>query len=201
MDLSDADRIAAIESGGNYLTLGPVVRNGDRAYGKYQVMGANIGPWTLQALGHSLTPEEFLHDPAAQDAVFNTIFGNYKAKYGPGGAARAWFAGEGGMNNPNAKDVLGTTVADYERKFNGQGGAPVAPAATPAVASVVPQRANVGDIATAFTGQFSPPALTFQSSPPLIPPGTAVAESFVDPAFEPRWAQRRRTQNPTNRSV
>lgn len=120
-----ADAIASIESGGNYRTIGPQTRGGDRAFGKYQVMGANVGPWTKEILGKELSPREFLLDQSAQDAVFNAKFGAYSDKYGPEGAARAWFAGEGGMNDPNRRDILGTSVADYSKKFTaamGSGG-------------------------------------------------------------------------------
>jgi hypothetical protein len=110
--------ISSIESGGNYQAVGPQTGKG-RALGKYQVMDFNVGPWTQEALGRQMNPQEFLSSPDAQEAVFNHKFGGYVNKYGPEGAARAWFAGEGGMDNPNAKDILGTTVADYARKFNG----------------------------------------------------------------------------------
>lgn len=113
-----ASAIAGIESGGKYDVLGPVTKTGDRAYGKYQVMGANIPEWTRTHLGQPMTPEQFLASPEAQDAVFKGQFGQYTQKYGPEGAARAWFAGEGGMNNPNARDQLGTTVQAYADKFN-----------------------------------------------------------------------------------
>ena len=116
--------IAGIESGGAYDKLGPVVKSGDRAYGKYQVMGNNIPEWTTQVLGKPMTPAEFLANPDAQEAVFKAKFGDYAQKYGPEGAAKAWFAGEKGMNNPNAKDVLGTTVAGYADKFNRALGGP-----------------------------------------------------------------------------
>lgn len=116
--------IAGIESGGAYDKLGPVVKSGDRAYGKYQVMGNNIPEWTTQVLGKPMTPAEFLANPDAQEAVFKSKFGDYVQKYGPEGAAKAWFAGEKGMNNPNAKDVLGTTVAGYADKFNRALGGP-----------------------------------------------------------------------------
>jgi hypothetical protein len=106
------------ESSGNYKAVGPVIpKTGDQAWGKYQVMGANVPVWTQKHLGRQLTPEEFLADPQAQEAVFKGEFGEYVKKYGPEGASRAWFAGEKNMNNPNAKDVLGTTVAGYSRKF------------------------------------------------------------------------------------
>jgi hypothetical protein len=112
-----AGAISSIESGGKYDLLGPLTKSGDRAYGKYQIMGANVPQWTKDVFGYAMTPDQFLADPAAQDAVFNSKFGSYVDKYGPTGAAKAWFAGEGGMNNPNATDILGTSVADYARRF------------------------------------------------------------------------------------
>lgn len=113
------NRIAGIESGGRYDIVGPQTSSGDHAYGKYQVMGANIPDWTEQALGVRMTPQQFLQNEAAQDATFNHKFGDYASKYGPTGAAKAWFAGEGGMNNPDARDALGTSVSDYAARFNG----------------------------------------------------------------------------------
>jgi len=113
-----ANAIASIESGGRYDAQGPVTRTGDRAFGKYQVMGKNIGPWTQEVLGRAMTPQEFLSSPEAQDKVFQAKFGQYSQKYGPNGAARAWFAGEGGMNDPNRRDINGTSVADYGNRFD-----------------------------------------------------------------------------------
>jgi hypothetical protein len=121
--------IAGIESGGKYDAVGPMT-GGDRAYGKYQVMGANVPTWTQEVLGRPMTPQEFLANPQAQDAVFKAKFGQYAQKYGPEGAARAWFAGEGGMNNPNAADVNGMTVSRYGQKFAQAGG--FTPTNTPA---------------------------------------------------------------------
>ncbi len=119
-DLASArERISKMESGHNYRALGPNT-GGDRAYGRYQVMGANVPSWTKAALGKEMTPDEFLANDQAQDAVFNHRFGGYMKKYGSAGASRAWFAGEGGMNNRGAKDVLGTSVDDYERRFAGR---------------------------------------------------------------------------------
>lgn len=111
-----ASAISSIESGGNYRAVGPQTGKG-RAVGRYQVMDFNIGPWTEEVLGQRMTPMQFLANPKAQDAVFNAKFGGYVDKYGPEGASRAWFAGEGGMNDPNRRDVLGTSVSDYSRKF------------------------------------------------------------------------------------
>jgi hypothetical protein len=109
------DAISAIESGGRYDALGPVTKLGDRAFGKYQVMGSNVGPWTQQVLGRALTPQEFLAAPEVQDQVFDSIFGGYAAKHGPAGAASMWFTGR--PHAPNARDVLGTTGQQYVEKF------------------------------------------------------------------------------------
>jgi hypothetical protein len=129
-----ASRIAGIESGGKYDAVGPVAnQQGHRAYGKFQVLEPNIGPWTLEVLGKAMTPQEFIQNPQAQEAVFKAKFGQMVQKHGSQeAAAREWFAGPGGMNNPNARDVNGMTVQGYSNKFTGgqpqvaQGGNPQA---------------------------------------------------------------------------
>lgn len=125
--------IAGIESqgqpNGGYGAVGPVAnQQGNRAYGKYQVLDSNIPTWTKEVLGQEMTPQQFLQSPQAQDAVFKTKFGQYTQQYGsPEAAARAWFAGPGGMNNPNAQDVNGMTVGQYGQKFSATvGGQPAA---------------------------------------------------------------------------
>ncbi|MDX1045469.1 tail length tape measure protein [Sinorhizobium medicae] len=116
-----AKAIQAIESGGNYGALGPVTRNGDRAYGAYQVMGNNIGPWSEAALGRRLSASEFLGDKSAQDAIFNHRFGGYADKFGASGAAQAWFGGPGSVGRGGmGADILGTTGNSYVAKFNTQ---------------------------------------------------------------------------------
>lgn len=118
---SYAKAIQAIESGGNYGALGPITRNGDRAYGAYQVMGNNIPSWSKAALGRSMTPDQFLGDKAAQDAVFSHRFGGYADKFGASGAAQAWFGGPGSVGKGGAgADILGTTGSAYVNKFNTQ---------------------------------------------------------------------------------
>lgn len=116
-----AKAIQAIESSGNYGALGPVTRNGDRAYGAYQVMGNNIGPWSEAALGRRLSASEFLGDRSAQDAIFNHRFGGYAQKFGASGAAQAWFGGPGSVGKGGmGADILGTTGNSYVAKFNTQ---------------------------------------------------------------------------------
>ena len=115
-----ATAIKNIESSGNYSALGPVLASGDRAYGAYQVMGANIPSWTKSALGTSLNPQQFLASNEAQDAVFSKIFGGYANKFGATGAAQAWFGGPGSVGKGNVSDILGTTGSGYAEKFNAQ---------------------------------------------------------------------------------
>jgi hypothetical protein len=126
-----ANAIASIESAGSgdYAALGPVTKKGNRAYGRYQVMDFNIGPWTEKHLGRRLTPEEFLASPEAQDRVFAGEFGSYVQKYGnPQDAASAWFTGRPLAEGGNRSDILGTTGNVYVDKFNralGMGGSPM----------------------------------------------------------------------------
>lgn len=47
---------------------GPPV-NGDRAHGRYGVMGAQVPSYTKEVLGAEMTPDAFLANPQAQDAV------------------------------------------------------------------------------------------------------------------------------------
>jgi hypothetical protein len=116
---SYANAIKSIESGGNYGALGPLTRTGDRAYGAYQVMGANIPSWTKGATGSSLSPSEFLGSKGAQDAVFEKYFGASVSKYGnPQDAASVWFTGRPLAQGAGAADVLGTTGSGYVDKFN-----------------------------------------------------------------------------------
>lgn len=90
--------LAQMESGHNYNAVGPIVSSGhhagERAYGKYQVMEGNIGPWTEEHYGQSLSTAEFLGNTYAQEAVFaGEIYKSLK-KYGSfEDAISVWFTG------------------------------------------------------------------------------------------------------------
>jgi hypothetical protein len=135
-DYSNA--IGSVESSGRYDRTGPwtTYRDGtqDRPYGKHQVMGKNVGPWTQQALGYSMTPEQFLGDKDAQETVFKHIYGGYLTKYGnPDDATSAWFSGRPLAQAANSRDVLGTTGSGYVTKVNaalGRGGDDASPMTT-----------------------------------------------------------------------
>jgi len=200
----DMDRakqaIAGIESGGRYDALGPVTNRGDRAFGKYQVMGANIPSWTKEALGSSMTPAEFLASPEAQERVFETQFGKSVAKYGnPADAASVWFSGRPLAKAGNASDVLGTTVPQYAQKFMAayEGGANTpAMMRAPGFASSSGIPANVGlPVAPVLNALAGPQpaqqgnALAMQAAPmtqlqaaPIAAPQPAPALSAFDSA-------------------
>lgn len=104
-----APAVAQKESGGNYNAQGPVVKSGrykgDRAYGKYQVMGLNVPEWTKKYYGTRLTPQEFLKNHDAQEAVFNGHFGSLMAKYGTvEDAVSAWHSG-GSLKEARARNA------------------------------------------------------------------------------------------------
>lgn len=110
--------IAGVESAGSggYSALGPVMaKSGDRAYGKYQVMGNNIPSWTKQALGYSMTPQQFLASPDAQEKVFEDQSNRNYAKYGNwDDVAAVWFSGKP-LSGNTASDGS-NTVPEYVKK-------------------------------------------------------------------------------------
>ena len=119
--------LGSIESGNDYSALGPRTENGARAYGRYQVMDFNIPVWTKEVLGTPMTPEQFLRDRQAQDAVAGAKFGQYVEQYGnPYDAASMWFSGRPMAQAGNASDVTGTSVPQYVGKFANALGMPIA---------------------------------------------------------------------------
>jgi hypothetical protein len=90
--------ISEQESGGRYSAVGPSVQGGHHAYGKYQVMDYNIPSWTKKYYGKSLTPQQYLNNPKAQEAVARGVLQGYFNKYGAKGAAAMWYSGQ---SNPN----------------------------------------------------------------------------------------------------
>ena len=123
-DLSAArEALAAVESrgSGDYAAIGPVVEKGmykgQRAYGRYQVMEGNIGPWTREVFGKAMTVDEFMADPKAQDAVVEHQLKKSYNKYGNfDDAASVWFSGLPVSKAGNRSDNF-TTVPEYVKKF------------------------------------------------------------------------------------
>lgn len=99
------------ESGGDY----SVVNSGSGALGAYQVMPENLPSWTKQALGYTLTPQQYLNNPAAQDAVAQVILGGYYQQYGASGAAAMWYSGQpdptAGYGNPPVSSYVDQVVS------------------------------------------------------------------------------------------
>lgn len=92
---------------------------GDRALGKYQVMGKNIRPWTKQYLGREISPEEYLASPQIQEELASARMGELLKQYGnPEDVASVWFTGR-----PLAKaggaptDDTGTSNSEYQKIF------------------------------------------------------------------------------------
>jgi len=110
--------IRQVESGGNYSVVNSV-----GAVGAYQVMKSNIPSWTKQALGYSMTWQQFRDSPAAQDKVADKILGGFFNKYGAEGAASMWFSGQPNPNS-SASDG-GNTVRQYvDKVMSASGGQP-----------------------------------------------------------------------------
>jgi hypothetical protein len=127
--------IAGIESKGQanpYAALGPRTGSGDQAYGKYQVMGANVPAWTKEFAGREMTPLQFLSDPQAQEAVFKGQFGKYLQQTGnPQDAASMWFTGQPLAQGANRADVNGMTGQRYVNQFTQNLGPQGAPQGAP----------------------------------------------------------------------
>lgn len=133
--------IANNESGGNYATLGPVTKRGDRALGKYGIMRSNLQAWGRETIGREVTPEEFLASPDIQDKIFNRQFGGLLKANSPQDAASIWLTGRTLANGgAGARDQLGTSGAAYADKFMaGLGKMPNFTGAAPAMAAGSPK--------------------------------------------------------------
>lgn len=129
-----------------YSYIGEQSRSGDYEYGKYRVMGARIPVWTRKFLGVEMTPQEFLADPKAQEQVARGKGSEYISRFGPVGAAAAWYAGVSGMNDQSRPDLM-AHVADYKQRF-------MAPIVTrdQVAASVDPENARPFQVASLGDG-------------------------------------------------
>ena len=86
--------IAGQESGGNY----SAVNSRTGASGRFQIMPANVGPWSQKYLGRTVSLAEFRGNPAIQDQLARAVLQDYYNRYGVRGAAAAWYSG-----NPNSQ--------------------------------------------------------------------------------------------------
>lgn len=118
-----AEAIGQFESGGNYSARGPVVTSGmykgEQAAGKYQIMPGNIPQWSKEALGYSVSLDEFLSSPELQDKIAQYKIGKLMNQYGNiEDVASVWFSGRPLAKAGNAKDVIGTTVPNYVKNVS-----------------------------------------------------------------------------------
>lgn len=107
------------ERGDPYANLGPKTKSGAYAVGKYQIMSSNVGPWTKEALGKAMSPDEFKNNPDAQEKTAAYMINQNLTKgYSPDDTASIWFSGRPMKKAGNAKDSFGTSVPTYVKVFN-----------------------------------------------------------------------------------
>lgn len=94
------EAIIGQESGGNHLA----VNRDSGALGLGQVMPYNVGPWSKEALGRSITPQEFLASRDLQVRIIRHKLAQYFAEgmretgredLAVRWAASAWYSGKG----------------------------------------------------------------------------------------------------------
>lgn len=100
--------MAGQESGGDYHVV-----NSIGAIGKYQVMTANVGSWSRQVLGHSISPAEFRNSPDLQEQIVRGIFGGYVRQYGTRGALAKWYSGNADREDDYSHVKGGPSVGAY----------------------------------------------------------------------------------------
>jgi tape measure domain-containing protein len=107
------------ESGGNYRAVNP----DSGALGLGQVMPANVPSWTKAALGRSLTPQQFLNDPQAQQKTIEYKLQEMynRAIKATGGnereavrrVAAEWYSGNPNLANSTKSQGKYPTIASY----------------------------------------------------------------------------------------
>lgn len=112
--------LAKVETGAEkdpYAAIGPQTKYG-RALGKYQIMEGNVPEWSKAALGRALTRDEFLANKEAQEKIAQHRFGQYlEQSNAPEEAAAMWFGGPGYKKHMGARDVLGTSIPEYQARY------------------------------------------------------------------------------------
>ena len=95
----DIDRLVKAirqqESSNNYKAVNKM----SGALGGYQIMPSNLAGWSREALGRSVSQQEFMGNSSIQDAIARYKLSQYLAKYGAAGAAVAWYGGPGAVKN------------------------------------------------------------------------------------------------------
>src|SRR5439155_26101158 len=165
--------IADLESGGHenpYDAVGPATGHGDRAYGKYQMMGNNIPSWTEEAGLGRLSPHEFIQNPDAQEKTFRTKMGKYLDDHGGRveDAASLWHSGVpyDRAAAEGRRDSRGTHTTSYvDHIVKAIGGANVAKAAASPEGTTLPP--DMPDLAAGMPDIRSGGA---EAAPPIADP-------------------------------
>ena len=109
-----AIRAQESEGSGGYSAVGQMTPKGNRAYGADQVMDFNVGPWTEKHFGKKLTPQEFLANKEAQDAVARGEIGRLFEQYqNPEDVASVWYSGKPLKGNTNFDKTSNQDVPSY----------------------------------------------------------------------------------------
>jgi tape measure domain-containing protein len=141
------------ESNTNFKAVNP--DSGALGYG--QVMPANVKSWTKQALGRSLTPDQFLNDSLAQVEVINYKLNEYLQKELKQGfdldtavrrVASTWYSGQPGKyNDTKAQSYNGgkypsidSYTKDILTRFKSEGGGGTK------TSSLLPDQVNFGRV-------------------------------------------------------
>ena len=172
--------IKSIESAGSggYSAIGPASPTLGRPMGAYQIMEANIGPWSREILGREVTVEEFMANSDIQDAIFDVKFGQYVEQYGEAGAAQAWFSGPGGVGDDSRADVLGTTNGEYAARYTAAlGFGPGVPSV--AEAGQQPGASADAQAVSALLSDPNRPDLSFGSSDPTAAAARAAVQGVT----------------------
>lgn len=97
--------ISGQESGGNYGSR----NRSSGAMGKYQIMPGNLSGshrgWDYEALGRDVSSSEFMNNPQIQEAIARHKMQQYYNKWGPRGAAIAWYAGPGAVSGMSSRSL------------------------------------------------------------------------------------------------
>lgn len=113
-----ANALGMIESSGNYNAVGPTVK-GKNAYGKYQIMEQNIPSWSKEALGSSISLQQFRSDKSLQDRIaLYKIEAYRKQGYSPQDIASMWLSGKPLSGNQRKDLATGVSVPEYVERFN-----------------------------------------------------------------------------------
>jgi len=185
----EVDRVArairAIESNNRYGVKGVVSpKTGDRAYGAYQVMGANIPSWSKEALGRSISVREFLENPELQDQIAKHKINQYLDRHGnPTDVASMWFSGRPAARAMGLSDYTGTSVPKYLARF-----AQAYEGDLPAVgAQDVERRTSLGEAAGRKAGEYAGTPAQEASlgdvAREYLPSGFPTSEKFWVPAL------------------